>query len=159
MPASSIKRLTIIVARLVVELMPTVLPARDGTASGSAALLGEEGYVDTPVRTSRSRTVIVAAVLRISVKATSAMWENPGAIQARRVQRGAEEQGGSMTTEAGAEGDEVQAWIDADWSDLVRRCHVATLDVSCSSFRVPVARLAAAQAVLSLHAGYVSVGG
>jgi hypothetical protein len=47
-----------------------------------------------------------------------------------------------MTTEAGAEGDEVQAWIDADWSDLVRRCHVATLDVSCSPFRVPVARLA-----------------
>jgi hypothetical protein len=73
-----------------------------------------KGYVDTPVRNSRSRTVIVAAVLRKSVKATSAMWENPGAIQARRVQRGAEEQGGSMTTEAGAEVDEVRAWIDAD---------------------------------------------
>jgi hypothetical protein len=56
-------------------------------------------------------------------------------------------------------GDEVQAWIDADWSDLVRRCHVATLDASWSPFRVPVARLAPAQAVLSAYARYVPARG
>jgi pyruvate, orthophosphate dikinase len=39
-------------------------------------------------------------------------------------------------------------------------CETAGLDyVSCSPFRVPVARLAAAQAVLSAHAGYVPAGG
>jgi hypothetical protein len=39
-------------------------------------------------------------------------------------------------------------------------CEEAGLDyVSCSPFRVPVARLAAAQAVLSAHAGYVPAGG
>jgi pyruvate,orthophosphate dikinase len=39
-------------------------------------------------------------------------------------------------------------------------CEEAGLDyISCSPFRVPVARLAAAQAVRSAHAGYVPAGG
>jgi len=83
-------------ARLVVELMPTVSLARDEAASGSAALLVRR------VRPPRSRTIIVAAVARKSVEAPTAMWENPGATEARRVQRRAEGQGGSLARRCAA---------------------------------------------------------
>ena len=44
--------------------------------------------------------------------------------------------------------------------DSIAFCETAGLDyVSCSPFRVPVARLAAAQAVLSADARYVPAGG